>query len=353
MFCAIIVLPNPLRPTRTRLRESGMKSSERARSMISRSILLGQVHSKSARGLNFLMPENRSRRSKLRRERSLTSAWASCSSKIRGDQRDLVALARKSSRSAGNAHKPICWSCAARLGIGFIVVVACEFIVGLQVVRPKLDRLSLGIAAQIDGQWRMGRRSTQFTEQKGNGRGARRISFQRFTDGSTQRGSAIQVQQSDQLSGLAARRFSLCEGQIQQGFTLRNGLGQTAGGRRGEGLPLGPQQGLLVSRIQHWLVTIVTAAMAGDLGGAIQNPHQRVGGHQRQLSAHSLGRDGVVVEIEANIDGLGGAYRDDQIRAEWGRRGRQQAQLFLVEDLFDCAGTVSRPGPLMGDLIPP
>src|ERR1035438_10666669 len=52
MFCAIIVLPKPLRPTRTRLRVSPRKSSVNARSIMSRSIFVGQDQSKSAMGLD-------------------------------------------------------------------------------------------------------------------------------------------------------------------------------------------------------------------------------------------------------------------------------------------------------------
>ena len=49
--------------------------------------------------------------------------------------------------------------------------------------------------------------------------------------------------------------------------------------------------------------------MAGDLGGAVQDAHLRVGGHQGQRPAHGLGRDGIVVEIETHVDGLAGAHR--------------------------------------------
>ena len=57
-----------------------------------------------------------------------------------------------------------------------------------------------------------------FAQQKSDRRSARRIPFQRFIDGATQRRRAIQVQQFEQLRCLTARRFSLCEGQVEQAF---------------------------------------------------------------------------------------------------------------------------------------
>src|SRR5689334_16230529 len=107
-------------------------------------------------GLNFLIPDRRSRRSRLRRERSAISAWASCSRIWCGDQRALLARARKSSSCAGNARRPICWSKAGRLRVVVVVsLVAGELIVGLQVVRSNIDGLRLRMAAEIQGQaWR-------------------------------------------------------------------------------------------------------------------------------------------------------------------------------------------------------
>ena len=79
MFWAIMVLPSPLAPTRMMLRASLRKSSVKARSMTSRSMRVGQDQSKSAIGLNLLMPESRRRVSRLRRDRSASSACATCS----------------------------------------------------------------------------------------------------------------------------------------------------------------------------------------------------------------------------------------------------------------------------------
>src|SRR5437016_13053521 len=127
-----------------------MKSRVRARSMTSRSTLVGQSHSKSAMGLNFLMADSCSRRSRLRRERSWVSSWASCSSSMRGDQRALVGRARKSSRFAGMVFRPMCLSCASRsfIGIGLMVLVG-ELIVGLQIVRDDIERLQFWVATEI------------------------------------------------------------------------------------------------------------------------------------------------------------------------------------------------------------
>ena len=87
------------------------------------------------------------------------SAWASLFQQhARGPGWERVASARKSSRLAASARRPICCSCAARLFLGWIVV-AGELIVGLQVVRLYVDGFELGMTAEIDCH---GRRRAQF-----------------------------------------------------------------------------------------------------------------------------------------------------------------------------------------------
>src|SRR5215469_15680491 len=99
-------------------------------------------------GLNFLIPDTRRRVSKLRRERSSASAWAICSRSMRGDQRPLMARAKKSSRLVGRARKPICCRSWGRLFVGLFAGTG-EFIVSLQIVRFHIDGLRLGMAAEI------------------------------------------------------------------------------------------------------------------------------------------------------------------------------------------------------------
>ena len=104
-----------------------------------------------------------------------------------------------------------------------------------------------------------------FTQQEGDIRCSRSASFKRLADGETERRSTIEVKQLEQLGGLASGRFSVGEGQIQKRFALRHGLGQAAGGSTVKYLALLLQQYLLMLRIEHSLVAVVAAAMAGDL----------------------------------------------------------------------------------------
>src|ERR1035441_498586 len=119
-------------------------------------------------GLKLLIPETRRRRSMLRRERSSASACASCSSSMSGGQWERVARARKSSRFAASARRPICSICAARLFLGWFVV-AGELIVDLQVMRFYIDGLELGMTAEVDCYGcRRAEFSLAFTQQEGN-----------------------------------------------------------------------------------------------------------------------------------------------------------------------------------------
>jgi hypothetical protein len=44
--------------------------------------------------------------------------------------------------------------------------------------------------------------------------------------------------------------------------------------------------------------------VTGEFDGAIEDAHDSVGGDKCQLFSDCFGRDGVIVEIEADIDGL-------------------------------------------------
>src|ERR1035438_9534839 len=108
-----------------------------------------------------------------------------------------------------------------------------------------------------------------------------------------------------------------------------------------------------MSRIQHLLMAVIAAVMTGDFLGSVQDANPGIGGEQGEWAANRLGRDGVVVEVKTDIDGLGGTNGKNQIGIQGMQGRRQQARLFLGEDLGHGAGIVSGPGALMGDLISP
>ena len=87
--------------------------------------------------------------------------------------------------------------------------------------------------------------------------------------------------------------------------------------------------------------------MPRDLLGSVQDTNPGVGGDQGEGTANGLGRDGIIVEIKADIDGLGGTNGKNQIGVEGMERQRQQARLFFDEGLRHGAGIVPGPGALM------
>jgi hypothetical protein len=113
------------------------------------------------------------------------------------------------------------------------------------------------------------------------------------------------------------------------------------------------QQYLLMLWIEHRLVAVVAAAMAGDLLASVQDANQGVGSYKGKLAPHCFRRDGVIVEIEANIDGFGRTHGQNQIGVERMRGQRQQARLFFSEGFGHGAPIVARPEAPMGHLIPP
>ena len=97
-------------------------------------------------------------------------------------------------------------------------------------------------------------------------------------------------------------------------------------------------------RIQYRLVAVVAAAMAGDFLGSIQDTNPGVGGDEGEWTSNRIWRDGVVVEIKTDIDGLGRTNGNNQIgvkRMEW---QRQQARLFFGEGLRHGAAIIPGQG---------
>ena len=68
--------------------------------------------------------------------------------------------------------------------------------------------------------------------------------------------------------------------------------------------------------IEHLLLTVVGAGMTSDLARAVQQPDGDIGSHQRERPADSLRRDGVIVQIEADVDRLAGAHGFDPVGVE-------------------------------------
>ena len=87
--------------------------------------------------------------------------------------------------------------------------------------------------------------------------------------------------------------------------------------------------------------------------GAIEDPHQGVGSHQCQEAPDGFRRNGVIVEIEADIDGLVRTHSFDSVGGERMQRRGQQAGLFLSEDFGDRPMVAAGPAPLVRDLIAP
>ena len=77
--------------------------------------------------------------------------------------------------------------------------------------------------------------------------------------------------------------------------------------------------------IQHRLLPVIAAPVACDFYGAIQDANLGVGSDQGQRKAHGFWRDGVVIEIEADINGLCRVHIHDAIGVGRMKRQRQQS----------------------------
>src|ERR1700689_4878482 len=108
-----------------------------------------------------------------------------------------------------------------------------------------------------------------------------------------------------------------------------------------------------MSGIEHQLVAIIGTYVAGDLAGTIENAHAGIGRDQGQLAPYRLRRNRVIIEVEANIDGLGGVHGLDSIGGERMPRGSKQPRPLLLEDFGDSEVIAARPAPWVRHLISP
>src|SRR5438105_8263263 len=124
---------------------------------------------------------------------------------MRGDQRALMARARKSSRLAEMVFRPTCWSCAGRSFVGFIVLVS-EFIVGLQIVRDDIERFEFRVPAEIHRD-RSGvlPGTLSSAQDERHRRSAWRAALEGFVDGAAQLCSPVGIQEFEELRGLTTR----------------------------------------------------------------------------------------------------------------------------------------------------
>jgi len=94
-----------------------------------------------------------------------------------------------------------------------------------------------------------------------------------------------------------------------------------------EGFSFDCQHRVLMGRVEHLLMAIIGAPMTGDLDGAVQDWNQRVGSHQGQRTVDGIRRNGIIIEIEPDIDVLS---RPDRFDAAGGKS-------FASSRCLDCA----------------
>src|SRR5258708_4624319 len=349
MFLAIMVLPRPLLPTSARLRPSRMKSRVSARSMRSRSILLGQFQSKSAIGLKRPMRALLSRLSRLRRLWSISSKRTISSSICMGDIRLLVTRARKSSRMRAMASSPILSRRSLRLVgvvVAVVVVAANELIVGLRGMGFDVEVLEVGPAREIDrGSEPSLSDSPSPGEEEDDRADVGSSSGEGLVHRDTQLRGPVVVEQEQELLRDGGDTLAPLEAGLEQRLRLGDGADQSGIGRGPVRSLLFREKRLDVGRVIDLAVPVVAAGVAGDLGRPVEDAHAMLGSDEGQRPADGLGWDRVVVEVEADVDRLVGADWRDQVRLEGmlGQRGEVDG-LFAEGASRGIAG-VARPAP--------
>src|SRR3990172_11690725 len=352
-FLEIMVLPRPLVPISARLRPSRTNSRVSARSMRSRSIFLGQFQSKSAMGLKRPMRPRCSRPWRLRRVLSISSRCAISSRICAGDQRPLVARARKSSRAWAIARRPTLDRRATR-SVAFVIVVAQELIVVLLRLGFDVEVLEVGTAGEIDRQGGPLLGGPQaFGQDEGDRAEAWGLPCEGLLHSSGKLGGPVVVEQEQELLGGGGNRFAPLETRLEEGLGRGNSIDQSSA----RGGPMCPallgQQGVNVCGILDLAVAVVAPPVASDFACAIEDADRGLGRNQAERTAHGAGRDRVVVEIEADVDGLVRPDRGDEVGLEGMDGQRQKVRRLLLEGLGHGLAIVSRPAALPRHLVTP
>ena len=216
------------------------------------------------------------------------------------------------------------------------------------------EGLQLGPGGEADREQGLAAsRALALLEEQGRGGSARRIAPEGFGDGRRHFRGAVVLDQAQQLSALGSGGFAALEGGLQEAGRQGDGRRQAAGSGSRQGFLFAGQHGLDVSGIVDPLTAIVAAAVVGDLDTSSEQAHGGWRGQQGQAAADRLGRDGVVVQIEAHVDGLAGADGEPLLGVEGVGRQRQQARLFLLEGLGHREAGAAGPGALLSDLLAP
>src|SRR5688572_15437558 len=100
-------------------------------------------------------------------------------------------------------------------------------------------------------------------------------------------------------------------------------------------------------------MAIVGTPMPGDFLRTIEDAHRRLRGDQHKRTTNSVRWNGVIVQIEAHIDGLTGLDGENQICFERVGRQRKEPGLFFLKRLLYGPRVVAGPGTAMGNLVTP
>ena len=93
--------------------------------------------------------------------------------------------------------------------------------------------------------------------------------------------------------------------------------------------------------------------MGSDFGRAVEQANGGGRSNQGQSAAQGAGRHGIVVEIEADEEGLIGIDRAHQVTGKRVSGERQQVLFLLLKRLGDRARGIAWPRALMSDLVAP
>ena len=212
----------------------------------------------------------------------------------------------------------------------------------------------VGTPGQLDRQGRpsLGR-ATPPGEQEGDRAQPRGLPRERFIHGRRKLGRSVVVEQQQQTFAGGGDGLSALEARLEKRLGSGHGIVEPGTRHRAPRTPLLLEQRLDVGGVLDPLVAVVAAAVPGDLARGVEDAHRGLGGAKRERTAHRGRRNRVVVEVEADVDGLRRADGDDQLRLEGVGGQAQQLRPLLLEGLGDRLAIVRGPAPDARDLIAP
>jgi hypothetical protein len=147
--------------------------------------------------------------------------------------------------------------------------------------------------------------------------------------------SSVVIEKKQKPGDDSSRGFPLFESLLEEEMSLGQQCLESAEAERCLSLFPEFEKRLSVLGSFQDLPAVEAPAMGGNDGGAVEDAHLDVGGGEGKSLSHGVGGNGVLVEVEADVDGLGRRDGLEQLHVESVFWQSEETALFVAKDIED------------------